>query len=75
MLMICLANSPMSPDTCYHTTFKLYLPDEEICLNVVAEFYNNYREIYEYYDEGRSDNWQIVKWKCVDWSDEKKESV
>lgn len=73
--MICLENSPMMPANCYHTTFRVYLPDEETCQNVVAGFYNTYRETYEYYDQKRNDTWKIVKWKCIDWSDENKESV
>lgn len=75
MLMICLSNSPMSPDTCYHSTFKVYLPDEETCLNIVAGFYNNYRGIYEVYDESKGDTWKIVKWKCIDWVEKKGEGV
>lgn len=67
MLMICLANSPMEPNNCYHTTFKVYLPDLETCQNVVAGFYNNYRQNFEVYDEQRKDTWKIVNWQCVDW--------
>ena len=75
MLMICLANSPIAPNNCYHTTFKVYLPDEETCLNVVAGFYNNYRGIYEVYDESKGDTWKIVKYRCIDWTDGNKESI
>jgi len=68
LVLICAAGVK-DVDECYYIASQTFYETQQECKAEIFDVYENYRELYEVFDEELGKQWKITDAKCVNWKE------